>query len=67
MSGHSHYSTIKRTKEAKDAVKGRIFSRHAKAIAIAVKEGGSSDPTINAKLRDAINQDKSDNLPKSNI
>ena len=67
MSGHSHYSTIKRTKEAKDAVKGRIFSRHAKAIAIAVKEGGSSDPTINAKLRDAINQAKSDNLPKSNI
>jgi len=67
MSGHSHYATIKRQKEAKDSVKGRIFSRHAKAIALAIKAGGSADPELNSKLRFAIEQAKADNLPKANI
>lgn len=67
MSGHSHYATIKRQKEAKDSAKGRIFSRHAKAIALAIKAGGSTDPELNSKLRFAIEQAKADNLPKANI
>jgi len=67
MSGHSHYATIKRQKEAKDSAKGRIFSRHAKAIALAIKLGGSADPELNSKLRFAIEQAKADNLPKANI
>lgn len=67
MSGHSHYATIKRQKEAKDSAKGRIFSRHAKAIALAIKAGGSADPELNSKLRFAIEQAKADNLPKANI
>jgi len=67
MSGHSHYATIKRQKEAKDSAKGRIFSRHAKAIALAIKVGGSADPELNSKLRFAIEQAKADNLPKANI
>lgn len=67
MSGHSHYATIKRQKGVKDAAKGKIFSRHAKAIAIAVKSGGGADPEKNSKLRFAIEQAKSDNMPKVNI
>jgi YebC/PmpR family DNA-binding regulatory protein len=67
MSGHSHYATIKRQKEAKDSAKGRIFSRHAKAIALAIKAGGSADPELNSKLRFAIEQAKADNMPKANI
>lgn len=67
MSGHSHYATIKRQKEAKDSAKGRVFSRHAKAIALAIKLGGSADPELNSKLRFAIEQAKADNLPKANI
>lgn len=67
MSGHSHYATIKRQKEAKDSAKGKIFSRHAKAIALAIKAGGSADPELNSKLRFAIEQAKADNMPKANI
>lgn len=67
MSGHSHYATIKRQKEAKDAAKGKIFSKHAKAIAIAIKTGGGADPEMNSKLRFAIDQAKTDNMPRVNI
>lgn len=67
MSGHSHFATIKRQKEAKDSVRGKIFSRHARAIAIAVKEGGSGDPEFNYKLRMVVESAKSDNMPKTNI
>ncbi len=67
MSGHSHFATIKRQKEAKDQAKGKIFSRHAKAIALAIKLGGSADPELNSKLRFAIEQAKADNMPKANI
>lgn len=67
MSGHSHFATIKRQKEAKDAAKGKVFSRHAKAIAIAIKAGGSPNPDMNSRLRFAIDQAKADNMPKANI
>ncbi len=67
MSGHSHFATIKRQKETKDAAKGKVFSRHAKAIAIAIKAGGNANPEMNARLRFAIDQAKADNMPKTNI
>lgn len=67
MSGHSHFSTIRRTKEGKDAARGKVFSRHSKAILIAVKEGGNADPDMNSRLRFAIDQAKNDNMPKANI
>ena len=67
MSGHSHFATIKRQKAANDAVRGKVFSRHSKAIAIAIKEGGGVDPEGNSKLRFAIEQAKADNMPKVNI
>jgi YebC/PmpR family DNA-binding regulatory protein len=67
MSGHSHYATIKRQKETKDAAKGKIFSKHARAIAIAVREGGGMDPDSNYKLRVAMEAARVDNMPKANI
>lgn len=66
MSGHSHYATIKRQKEAKDVEKGRIFSKLARAISIAAKIGGA-DPESNYKLRMAIEQARAANMPKENI
>lgn len=66
MSGHSHYATIRRQKEAKDAQKGRIFSKLARAISIAARMGGV-DPDSNYKLRMAIEQARAANMPKENI
>ncbi len=66
MSGHSKWSTIKRAKGATDAKRGKIFTRHAKAIEIAARAGGG-DPTMNATLAAAIENSKSDNFPKENI
>lgn len=67
MSGHSHYATIKRQKAVKDAAKGKVFSKHSKAISLAIKTGGSVDPEMNSKLRFAIDQAKADNMPRANI
>lgn len=66
MSGHSHYSTIKRQKEANDSKRGKVFSKMAREIAIAVKAGGP-DPDSNYKLRIIIDKARSYNMPKSNI
>lgn len=68
MSGHSHWSTIQRTKQSKDAAKGKIFSKLAKEISIAVKAGGGNvDPDSNYKLRMVIEKARAANMPKSNI
>ena len=66
MSGHSHWATIKNQKGAADIKKGQIFSKMAKLISIAVKEGGT-DPDKNPKLRLAIEKAKSLNMPKDNV
>jgi YebC/PmpR family DNA-binding regulatory protein len=67
MSGHSHYATIKRQKETKDAARGQMFSKLAKAISITVKTGGGENPDTNYKLRIAIDKAKVANMPKVNI
>jgi len=66
MSGHSKWSTIKRKKGAADAKRGAIFTRMAKEVALAAREGGR-DPDSNFKLRLAIDKAKSVNMPKENI
>jgi YebC/PmpR family DNA-binding regulatory protein len=66
MSGHSKWSTIKRKKAAADAKRGNIFTRHAREIAIAAREGGG-DPDTNFALRLAVDRAKADNMPKENI
>jgi len=67
MSGHSHYATIKRQKGAKDAQKGLMFSKLARAISISVKSGGGPDPDSNYKLRMAVEAARTANMPKENI
>lgn len=66
MSGHSKWSTIKRQKGIADAKKGKIFTKLGHAITMAAKEKGG-DPTMNARLRMAIEAARAQNMPKDNI
>ncbi|MEA1874999.1 MAG: YebC/PmpR family DNA-binding transcriptional regulator [Bacteroidota bacterium] len=66
MSGHSKWSTIKRKKGALDAKRSKIFSRLAKEITIAARDGGS-DIEMNPNLRSAVQNAKAQNMPKDNI
>lgn len=61
MAGHSRWANIKHKKERADAKKGKIFSRIAKEIISAVKQGGS-DPKSNTKLRLALQHAKAANV-----
>ena len=65
MSGHSHFATIKRKKEVEDQKRGKTFSKLARIISIVAKEG--SDPDMNPKLRQALDEAKKFNMPKDNI
>ena len=65
MSGHSKWSTIKRKKGVADAKRGAIFTRLAREISIAAREGG--DPDSNFRLRLAVDKARADNMPKDNI
>jgi len=65
LSGHSKWSTIKRKKGAADARRGQVFTRLAKEITIAAREGG--DPDTNFRLRLAVDKARSENMPKENI
>src|SRR3989344_3595914 len=68
MSGHSKWSKVKHQKESTDAAKGKIFTKMASSIIIAVKEGGGiADPASNFRLRLAIEKARSVNMPKENI
>lgn len=67
MSGHSKWSKIKRKKGATDSKRSQLFSRLSKEITIAVKEGGSTDPEMNSRLRLAVQNAKGANMPKDVI
>jgi len=66
MSGHSKWSTIKRKKGAADAKRGAAFTKVTKELITAARLGGG-DPSMNARLRLAIDKAKSANMPKDNI
>jgi YebC/PmpR family DNA-binding regulatory protein len=66
MSGHSHWATIKRKKGAADAKKGQIFTRLAREIVLAARDGGS-DPDTNVRLQLAMDRARAQNMPKDNI
>ena len=66
MSGHSHAKTVKRVKDANDALKGKIFSKISREVTIAVKEGGG-DQESNSRLRILIQKAKKANMPKENV
>lgn len=66
MSGHSKWSTIKRKKGAEDAKRGQVFTRLAREIAVAAREGGG-DPEANVRLRLVIDRARGQNMPKDSI
>lgn len=65
MSGHSKWATIKRAKGAADAKRSQVFTKLAMAVAVAARAG--ADPTMNFKLRLAIDRAREANMPKNNI
>ncbi len=65
MSGHSHAANIAAKKAKTDAVKGKIFTKVGREIAVAAKS--NPDPSTNSKLADAIAKAKAVNMPNDNI
>lgn len=66
MSGHSKWSTIKRKKGAADAKRGQMFTRIARELVLAARDGGS-DLDSNFRLRLAYDKARAANMPKDNI
>ncbi len=66
MSGHSHWATIKHKKAAIDAKRGKLWSKLSGANISAARHGGG-DPTMNLKLRYAIDKARQVSMPKDNI
>jgi YebC/PmpR family DNA-binding regulatory protein len=66
MSGHSKWASIKHKKAATDAKRGQLFTKLARAIAVAAREGGG-DPEANFTLAAAIEKAKGYSMPKDNI
>ncbi|MFA7550425.1 MAG: YebC/PmpR family DNA-binding transcriptional regulator, partial [Sedimentibacter sp.] len=62
MSGHSKWSNIKNRKGKQDAIRGKIFTKLARAITVAVREGGA-DSGYNSTLATAIEKAKAQNMP----
>ena len=66
MAGHSHWAGIKHKKGKADKLRSKIFSKLSKEITIAAKLG-DKDPSMNPRLRSAIQAARSSNMPKDNI
>lgn len=66
MAGHSKWANIKHKKAATDAKRGKIFTRLIKEITVAARMGGA-DPTMNPRLRLAIDKATDNNMPKDTI
>jgi YebC/PmpR family DNA-binding regulatory protein len=66
VSGHSKWSSIKHKKGAADAKRGKLFSKLARALIVAAREGGP-DPAANLALANAIEKARSYSMPKDNI
>ena len=67
MSGHSKWHNIQRTKGAQDAKRAQAFTKVAREIIVAVKEGGGGDPLNNSRLAAAVAKAKAVNMPNDNI
>lgn len=66
MAGHNKWSKVKHIKARTDAVKGKVFSKIARELLVAAKQGGA-DPEMNASLRLIIQKAKQANMPRENI
>lgn len=67
MSGHSKWHNIQKTKGAQDAKRAQAFTKIAREMIVAVKEGGSGDPANNSRLAAVITKAKAANMPNDNI
>jgi YebC/PmpR family DNA-binding regulatory protein len=67
LSGHSKWSQIKRKKAVNDQQRGKMISKHIRAIQAAVRSGGGGDPSANLSLKNALAAAKSDSVPQENI
>ena len=67
MSGHSKWHNIQKTKGAADAKRSQAFTKIAREMIVAVKEGGSGDPNTNSRLATVIAKAKAANMPNDNI
>ena len=66
MSGHSKFANIKHRKEKNDSIRGKVFTRIGRELAIAVKSGGP-DPATNGKLRDVVVKARASNMSNDTI
>jgi YebC/PmpR family DNA-binding regulatory protein len=66
LSGHSKWANIKHRKAAQDAKRGNLFQKLVRAIIVAAKEGGG-DPSMNMRLKTAIERAKAVSVPTDNI
>ncbi|WP_202709167.1 YebC/PmpR family DNA-binding transcriptional regulator [Sporosalibacterium faouarense] len=66
MAGHSKWANIKHRKGKQDAKKAKVFTKLARAITVAAREGGG-DPEYNTELSNAIEKAKAQNMPNDNI
>lgn len=67
MSGHSKWHNIQKTKGAQDAKRAKVFTKIARELMVAVKEGGSGDPANNSRLAAVLTKAKAANMPNDNI
>lgn len=67
MSGHSKWHSIRRTKGVIDQRRGQLFTKLARDVTLAVREGGSGDPDANFRLRLAVDKARASNMPMDNI
>jgi YebC/PmpR family DNA-binding regulatory protein len=67
MAGHSKWAQIKRQKGKNDQARGQVFTKMAREITVAVREGGSGDIEGNFRLRQAVTRAKAAGVPNDNI
>ena len=67
MSGHSKWHNIQKTKGAQDAKRAAAFTKIAKELIVAVKEGGSADPAYNSRLATVVTKAKAANMPNAQL
>ena len=67
MAGHSHWAGIKHKKAINDQKKGKVFTKLARLIYVAVKEGGGPDADMNPRLRLILDKCRLSNMPKDNV
>jgi YebC/PmpR family DNA-binding regulatory protein len=67
MSGHSKWHTIRRSKGVTDQRRGQLFTKLARDVTMATREGGSGDPDMNFRLRLAVDKARGNNMPSDSI